>query len=211
MRAVIFDLDGTLIDSRTDILAAFSSAFEGLGREVPPPDLLLRTIGMRLEDCFLPFVEKDASEADRAAALFRRWYETHFLDSTRPFRGVEGMLARLSIRFPLAVCTMKKAFFARKIVSAFKWDSIFSAVVGSEEGFPPKPDPAMLLEICRRMRVEPGHAVYVGDTHMDGRTAFAAGMPFCFAGYGYGKLDGPGPVRIWKSAESPEDVAALFN
>ncbi len=210
MDVIIFDLDGTLIDSRADILAAFHHAFTALGMDTPPADRLLMTIGMRLEDCFLPFVGGRPEEADRAAGFFRAWYKTHFLDSTRPFPGVEAMLDRLSGRYRLAVCTMKKAFFARKIVRAFNWDRVFHEVVGSEEGFAPKPDPAMLLEICRRMAVPPERASYIGDTSTDGTTAANAGMPFYFAGYGYGELaarTGEEPRQVLKA---PADLADLL-
>ncbi len=210
MDTIIFDLDGTLIDSRADILAAFHHAFMALGLETPPAPRLLRTIGMRLEDCFLPFVEGRPEEADRAAGFFRAWYKTHFLDSTMPFPGVEAMLGRLSGRYRLAVCTMKKAFFARKIVRAFNWDGVFREVVGSEEGFPPKPDPAMLLEICRRMDIPPEEAAYVGDTSTDGTTAYAAGMPFYFAGYGYGELDGPCGAKPRSVLKTPAELAELL-
>ena len=185
MRAFIFDLDGTLIDSQEDILAAFSYAFDGLGLPAPPRAELLSVIGKRLEDCFSQFLGRDGAAGAR---LFRIWYSEHCLDHTRPYPGVGETLQGLSAMHPLALCTMKKFDFARKLVRHFGWESLFKPVLGSEEGFAPKPSPDMLIELCRRLRVLPGEVLYVGDTALDAKMAAAAGMPFAFATWGYGSI-----------------------
>jgi phosphoglycolate phosphatase len=189
MRAIIFDLDGTLIDSAPDIQRAFASAFDGLGAHRPPPKELRNVIGMRLEDCFSRFLDGDQERSKEGARLFREFYQDHYLDATRPYPGADEALRALAARAPLALCTMKKWQFARKIVRAFGWEEIFVQVLGSEEGFAAKPHPAMLLEMCRRLEMPPAEILYVGDTEMDGLMAQAAGSPFVFAAYGYGILE----------------------
>ena len=196
MRAILFDLDGTLIDSETDIQGAFASAFEGLAVPLPPEEDLRAVIGLRLEDCFAQFLDGDGERATEGARLFREHYKDHYLDGTRPYPGADEALRALAARVPLALCTMKKWQFARKIVAAFGWDGLFRQVLGSEEGFAAKPDPAMLLELCRRLEVEPAQILYVGDTELDARMAQAAGAPFAFAAYGYGD---PGKVAALPS------------
>lgn len=186
MRAIIFDLDGTLVDSEADIQGAFASAFRGLAARQPPREALRAVIGRRLEDCFARFLDGDAERAAEGARLFREHYKDHYLDSTRPYPGADAALRALAARVPLALCTMKKWEFARKIVRAFGWDGLFRQVLGSEEGFPAKPDPAMLLELCRRLAAKPDDILYVGDTDNDARMAQAARAPFAFAAYGYG-------------------------
>jgi phosphoglycolate phosphatase len=209
MRAIIFDLDGTLIDSHQDILAAFSKAFEGLGVPLPPEELLISVIGRRLEDCFTRFLDGDARLGEEGARLFRAWYQTHYRDATRPYPGAEKALRRLAERAPLAVCTMKKGIYAREIVRSFGWEPFFKTVVGSEEGLPPKPDPAMLLESCRRLGAAPGESLYVGDTSLDARMALAAGVPFAFAAYGYGSLDGERDLPLPRLVRAPADLGEL--
>lgn len=194
MRAVIFDLDGTLVDSQLDVLGAFASAFAALGLPKPPDEDLRHVIGMRLEDCFAHFVGDDEALYKEGARLFREWYQDHYLDNTRPYPGADAALRALAPRVPLALCTMKKWQFARKILDGFGWAALFSEVLGSEEGFAAKPHPAMLLELCRRLDAAPAEVLYVGDTAMDAEMAQRAEAPFAFAAYGYG---------------TPESVAAF--
>ena len=189
MKAILFDLDGTLIDSASDIQGAFASAFGGLAVPLPPKEDLRAVIGLRLEDCFAQFLDGDGERATEGARLFREHYKDHYLDGTRPYPGADAALRALAAQAPLALCTMKKWQFARKILAAFGWDSLFAQVLGSEEGFAAKPDPAMLLELCRRLKVTPAEILYVGDTENDARMAHAAGAPFAFAAYGYGSQE----------------------
>jgi phosphoglycolate phosphatase len=209
MKAIIFDLDGTLIDSHMDILAAFAKAFEGLGVTMPPEERLISVIGRRLEDCFATFLNGDARRGDEGARLFRAWYRDHYRDATRPYPGAEEALRRLVDRLPLGVCTMKKGLYAREIIRSFGWDVLFRAVVGSEEGLPPKPDPAMLLETCRQLGARPEESLYVGDTPLDARMALSAGVPFAFAAYGYGSLDGESDLQPRVLVRSAADLGAL--
>lgn len=210
MKAIIFDLDGTLIDSQEDILASFGKAFEGLGLPLPPRERLVGVIGKRLEDCFLGFVGGDEARADRGARLFRAWYEGHYMDATRPYPGVDVALRGLAAQLPLAVCTMKKAEFARRLVTAFGWEGLVAQVLGSEEGFPAKPDPAMFLELCRRLETGPAETLYVGDTALDARMALAAGAPFAFAAYGYGPRESLDGLPISRVLNGPGDLASLW-
>jgi phosphoglycolate phosphatase len=209
MRAIIFDLDGTLIDSEPDIQGAFASAFDGLGVRRPPPEELRNVIGMRLEDCFARFLDGDQALSREGARLFREHYQDHYLDATRPYPGADEALRSLAARAPLALCTMKKWQFARKIVRAFGWEDLFVQVLGSEEGFAAKPDPDMLLELCRRMDVTPADVLYVGDTEMDGLMAQTAGAPFAFAAYGYGGEEGTAPFAVAARLKTASDMAHL--
>lgn len=208
MRAVVFDLDGTLVDSQLDVLGAFASAFDGLGLPKPPDEDLRGVIGLRLEDCFARFVGQDEALYKEGARLFREWYKDHYLDHTRPYPGTDEALRALARKVPIALCTMKKWQFARKILEALGWSDLFTEVLGSEEGFPAKPDPAMLLELCRRLGASPGEVLYVGDTAMDAGMAQRAGTPFAFAAYGYGMSESvaafPCAARLARASEIVE-------
>jgi len=209
VRAVIFDLDGTLVDSQLDVLGAFAHAFLGLGVPKPPDGDLRHVIGMRLEDCFARFLGGDRDRSKEGAALFREWYKDHYLDDTHPYPGADGALRALSGNVPIALCTMKKWQFAHKILEAFAWSDLFSEVLGAEEGFAAKPDPAMLREICRRLGAAPSDVLYVGDTSMDAAMAAAAGAPFAFAAYGYGTAESVAPYPAVTRLGSAAEIAQL--
>lgn len=207
MRPILFDLDGTLIDSQSDILRAFHVAFEGLGVACPPEERLLNVIGWRLEDCFAMLLGGDEKSGAEGARLFRAWYQEHYLDTTRPYPGVDEALRELALGCPLGLCTMKKGLFARKIVERLGWTDLFTSVVAAEEGLPPKPDPAMLLELCRKLGARPSDAVYVGDTALDARMALAAGLSrFHFAAYGYGKIESLVGLPVRGVIEDPRQL-----
>jgi phosphoglycolate phosphatase len=187
-KAIFFDLDGTLIDSAPDVLAAFRSAFAALGIETPEEESLLSVIGLRLEDCFARFLGGDAERAAKGAKLFRRYYRDHYMDRTSPYPGIPKSVRELSSRYRLAVATMKKGEYARALVRGFGWLGTFERIIGAEDGYPPKPDPTMLQALCRGYDIRPDEAVYVGDTSLDVRMAVAAKIPVFFAAYGYGTL-----------------------
>jgi len=125
-----------------------------------------------------------------AAKAFRAYYEDHHLDKTRPFEDIDGLLSDLAPSFSLGLATMKKGYFARKILKAFSWDSLFKGVSASEEGMKAKPDPEMLLRLVSDFGTTPEETLYVGDTAIDLDMAERAGTPFVFVEWGYGSLDG---------------------
>ncbi len=210
LRAVFFDLDGTLVDSREDVLEAFHHAFGRLDMETPPPERLQELIGIRLEDCFIPFLGADEEACRKAARHFRQYYQKHFIDHTRPFSGIPRALRELSARYPLGIASMKKGRYARELVRACGWLSTFNRVIGSEEGYPAKPDPTMLQALCRTFEFPPEHVVYVGDTQVDLETARAASIRYFHAGWGYGRLAPDPGETLGEVLQQPSDLIRIF-
>ena len=207
IKAVVFDLDGTLIDSKLDILGAFHFAFGSLDVPPPPDEALIHTIGARLEECFTPFLGNDETLLKEAARLFRVYYESHYLDKTRPFDGIDGVLKTLAKKHQLGLATMKKGLYARRIIEAFGWAGLFTAVTGAEEGLRAKPDPEMLLKTIERLELQKSDVLYVGDTPVDHDMASNAGVDFLFVSWGYGVLDGC--AAEVPTAETPRAIIDL--
>jgi phosphoglycolate phosphatase len=123
---------------------------------------------------------------ERALAEFLAHYEQHLLDQTRPYRGViEALDALRSTGALVSVLTNKPGPLARKLLAGLGVGDRFLAVVGGEEGFPPKPDPGGARVLLARAAVAAAGTVLVGDSPVDVRTARAAGTAACAVSWGF--------------------------
>lgn len=185
---IIFDLDGTLIDSAPDIHAAGNAvlAAEGLNPVTPEQARSFIGNGARV---FVERLERAGAgenlpeRTTRMQAQFLAQYETaHAL--TRPYSGVEQALDRLrAAGWVLGLCTNKPLKPALAVLAHFGWAARFAAVIGGDSLPVIKPDPAPLRAVLAQMGG--GAAVYVGDSEVDAATARAAGLPFALFTQGY--------------------------
>lgn len=177
-RALVFDLDGTLVDSLADIAAACNHvlAAEGLPQHGLEAYRVFVGEGMRR------LVERAAPglPPERLAALVgavRARYEAHLLDATRCYPGIpEALTAAAQAGFALAVLSNKPHELTGEVVAALLPDVPFAAVEGERLGRPRKPDPAGALAVAAALGVAPAEAWLIGDTKTDMDTARAAGM-----------------------------------
>ena len=182
---ILFDLDGTLLDSRGDIAAAVNHARAGLGRT----PLSLATVNRFVGDGLLQLLERSFETIDPAVLrpaeeLFRAHYAAHSLDTTRPYPGVIEALDALR-GTALAVVTNKPADFAAQMLATLGLRDRFRSVVG--EGAVPekKPHPAPFLKACAEADVPPERALMVGDGPQDLSGGKAAGMRTCAVTFGF--------------------------
>ncbi len=188
-----FDLDGTLLDTHLDLAAALNRALALAGRAPLPPDVTRTLIGggtakmlergLRLTG---GIVNDEAFARLRDALV--AYYEDHIAVHTRPFLGVEPMLADLAERgVKCAVVTNKLERLAVKLVAELGLGERFYTVIGGDTLGPgrAKPAPDLLLEMIARGGGGGGKAAYVGDTSFDSRAAAAAGMPCVIVRFGY--------------------------
>jgi phosphoglycolate phosphatase len=173
-RAVVFDLDGTIADTLADIGAAMNHVLEEEGLPVHALGDYRRFVGMGARE----LVHQAAGRFDeRLLAAFRARYVDHLFDRTRPYPGIEELLADLARRgVPLAVLSNKPHRFTTRIVDALFSGLPFVAVFGEREGVPKKPDPTALLEIAGLFELAPSECVLVGDSEIDVQAARAASM-----------------------------------
>ena len=186
-KLVLFDLDGTLVDSAPDIAAALNAALAELGQPVQPLPVVKSYVG----DGAAKLVERAAApspQVDQQLLLerFKAQYAAHVCVHTRVYPGILETLQGFASRgVPLAVVTNKPGDLARPLVRALALDRYFVDVVGDGDGFPRKPSPEIALAVCARQSVAPGDAVLVGDGLPDVRLARAAGCRVAAVSWGY--------------------------
>lgn len=189
LEAVVFDLDGTLVDTLADVASAMNHTLATHALPQHRPDDYRRFIGEgveRLVERALPAAELDLARKDAVVAEFRAYYAEHLLDQSTPYPGVPELLAALTRRrVPMCVLSNKPDPATRRIIAALFPAAGFAAVVGQRPGKPRKPDPSGALELAELMRVAPARCAFVGDTGIDMATARAAGMRAVGVGWGF--------------------------
>lgn len=182
MKLAVFDLDGTLVDSRQDLYLAVAHALAELGLPQRSQEEIVSFVG----DGAVTLVSRSIAPREHlletAVALWREHYSRHLLDHTRLYPGIAAVLG--SARIPLAVHTNKPGAMARKILDGLGVLSRFVDVVGGDEAAR-KPDPSGLLGICVRAGVSPEDTVLIGDSLVDRSTAVAAGVRFVPVSWGF--------------------------
>ncbi len=178
LRAVIFDLDGTLVDSLGDIADAMNHALAHHGLPTHPEADYLAFVGEGVKE-----LVRRAVPAGREAlyepvlATYREHYDVHLFDRTAPYPGVTGVLTALvEAGVKVAVLSNKSDGFVKRLAARLLPGVPFGAVYGERPGLPRKPDPTAALALAVELGVAPGTCGFVGDTAVDMDTARAAGM-----------------------------------
>lgn len=220
---VVFDLDGTLIDSVPDLALALNILLDEEGlphvRHEQVPGFVgqgarvLVTKAMAAVGRPIPDEGTGAAELDRLNDRFVAIYESKPADGTRPYDGALEVLRALHARgVPVGVCTNKPHGATLGVLEALGMAPLISAVVGGGLVPQKKPDPAPLLLTLERMGVVPGRAVMVGDTPYDVGAARAAGLPIVLVDFGYSPVppaEAGADVLISSLAELPAALARL--
>jgi phosphoglycolate phosphatase len=189
-RAFVFDLDGTLIDSKLDLVNSVNAMLRETGRLEQPTELVASYVGHGAPQLIAGVLGRDSSEEDRREALnvFLRHYESQKLHLTRPYPGVVEGLRALG-EAPMAVLTNKPTTLSVEILQGLRLARFFRKICGGDSFEKKKPDPAGALAILRELGVSPDEAAMVGDSDVDIQTARNAGMLAVGVTYGFGNHD----------------------
>jgi phosphoglycolate phosphatase len=190
IRALIFDLDGTLIDSEQDLIDATNAMLGELGRPELPAQTISGFIGHGAAKLVARAIGKDADEAQHAVALetFLRIYEAHKLDETRAYPSVREALSQL-FPVPMAVLTNKPTQISKSILQVLDLAKYFRAIYGGDSFATKKPDPHGAAAILEEFAVPGAAALFIGDSDVDVETARNAGMSAAVVNYGFGVHD----------------------
>lgn len=178
-KTIIFDLDGTLIDSMGDIAVAANRALESHGFPVHPADAYRFFVGDGLAVLARRIVPENASDeqAGQVAETFKHYYAQNWHETTRPYPGITDMLEFLSGHpINMAVLSNKPDEFTQIYVKRFFPDFDFKLVFGNRPSVQKKPAPDAALEIAKELECDTSKCLFVGDTNVDIRTGKAAGM-----------------------------------
>jgi phosphoglycolate phosphatase len=188
---IVFDLDGTLVDTAPDLISALNFVLDREGLAPVPLHVARNLIGAgarRLIERGLELEGREASPQDiaRLTADFIGYYADHIADASRPFEGLESALDDLSSRgFRLAVCTNKLEWLSKRLLDELGLSARFAAICGADTFGVSKPDPAFLRETVARAGGEMSSSIMVGDAGTDIGVARRAGVPVIGVSFGY--------------------------
>jgi len=188
MKAVLFDLDGTLVNSIPVILTSFQETFEEMKIPCPTEEEIKKGIGSHLKDIFRHFVPENRIQ--ESIDIYRKYYLKKQYNGEVPlFSGVQESLKHLSQIYALGIVTTKLASVSRDLLQDLEILNLFQTVVGAEDVTNCKPDPEPLFLACSRMNISPLETIYVGDSVHDGGAAQNANMTFFGVTTGTGKRE----------------------
>ena len=209
VRAFVFDLDGTLIDSKMDLVNSVNAMLRETGRAELPAELVASYVGHGAPQLIARTLGMTATDEERRKGLeiFLKQYETKKLDQTRPYPGVLEGLRKLAA-MPKAVLSNKPAKLSREILEALDLAHYFQAVYGGDSFANKKPAPTGALTILNAWGVRPEQAAMVGDSDVDIQTARNAGMLAIGVKYGFGQHDAQAtPADLY--VDTLEELARL--
>lgn len=172
VEAVLFDLDGTLVDSREAVVWAVNELFKMIGRPPAPADEIISLIGVGL----VPLLKNFVDNPDKYVDQYRDLYKKGFQSRTTLYRGAKEILELLKKSgVKIGVVTNRSKELSQVIMDYFALSSNVDILVGQEENSPLKPDPEQILKACHALGVKPENTLMVGDTEIDIETGKNAG------------------------------------
>ncbi|MFF2371966.1 HAD hydrolase-like protein [Agromyces sp. NPDC058110] len=203
--AVLFDLDGTIVDSAADITASLAHMFAELGLDVPASDELLAYVGPPLLDSLRLLDGFDDESAQRALAIYRADYANRLLHSP-VFPGVAGVLERLhTAGVPIALATSKPETMANAVLENAGLSRYFTVIAGASDDDSRSTKADVVAEALRRLQavgIDTEHSVMVGDRGYDTLGASANGVPTILVEWGYGSpAEADGAMAVVHSAD----------
>jgi phosphoglycolate phosphatase len=207
---LLFDFDGTLIDSKVDIATAVNLTLGDLGLPLRSVEEIFSFVGDGVKRLLrLSVGEENHDQYDRALGVFRQHYLEHCVHTTRWYSGILEVLQHYKDRRKVIV-TNKSLEYTLAIVDGLQARDLFQHVEAPRDSSELKPEPVMLERALEVLRADPDHAVMIGDSTNDVRAAQAAGVRACAVGYGYGNRERVAALQPDFYCETPHDLIDLW-
>lgn len=175
-RLIVYDLDGTLVDTLGDIAAAANHLLRQSGSPELPAQEIRRYIGRGVRELVRGCLKSDDSaRLERGVEIYRAYYAAHLVDRSRLYPGALAVLTHFSARRQ-AVITNKPDVFSRDILRALGIEEFFCQIVGGDSGYPKKPDPASIRAVMEASGALPAETLFIGDSPIDIETGRNAGV-----------------------------------
>lgn len=214
---VIFDLDGTLLNTIDDLGYACNYALEQAGYPTHPIEAYPAKVGNGINNLIrraLPETERTEEAVMKVRTHFVPYYDAHNCDYTHPYEGIPALLAALKAQgHRLAVASNKYQAATEKIVSHF-FPGVFDVILGEREGVERKPDPQIVFDIQERLRMtargtatpDSVQTLYIGDSLVDRGTALNARVPFVACSWGFVLRERLEEAGIDTIVDTPEEI-----
>lgn len=212
VQAVIFDLDGTLLDTIEDLGEAVNHALSLHGYPLHSMEEYRGMVGHGVRNLVTRALPKelqaDESLIDTCLAQFKEYYTSHIDVHTRPYPGMVEVVQQLHARgVKLAIASNKFQSGTETLIAEFFPGIPFVAVLGNRPGYPLKPDPEIVGEVLRQASASPSDAVMVGDSLTDMKTAANGGIRAIAVSWGYRVLE---PSPAYSLVHSPSELLSLI-
>lgn len=208
IRLAVFDLDGTLVDSRRDLANAANALVAGLGGRPLSEEAIGRMVGEGAAVLVRRVLTAANLDPDAPGALprFLELYDERLTEHTVPYGGIVEALDALAARMPLAVLTNKPQRATDRLLESLELAPYFGRVVGGDSMLGRKPEPAGLLSLCTGAGVLPDEAILIGDSPVDLETARRAGTQVLLVSYGFGFRFDPAALETLAVADAPSEI-----
>ena len=210
-RLVIFDMDGTILDTLEDLTDSVNAALRQFGFLMRSKEEVCCFVGNGIYKLIERAVPKGTAleKIDEVHKVFKEYYREHCAEKTKPYSGIYELLEELRKAGCKTAVVSNKADFAVQELCRKYFDGLFDVAVGEREGILRKPAPDSVLEVLKQLNIEKGDAVYIGDSEVDIETACNAEMDEIAVTWGFRKrefLEEKGAKRI---VDKPKEIAEI--
>lgn len=205
-KLVIFDLDGTVLDTIQDLANAVNAALEMHGHPTHSTEAVRRMVGNGVANLISRATPPETSEAECAAVLadFKAYYKEHVNDCTRPYKGIPELLRALKDAGIKIGINSNKYDAALQNLCRIHFDGLYDYAVGESEMTPKKPDPTAAQRIMDAVGAAPAETIYIGDSNVDLNTAANAGVDSAWVSWGFRRIDEMSDCTITRAFDSAD-------